>query len=95
MSMWFGIKGTSTRATGTSGTVTLPVGAYVLQIHAFASSASTVQIFADAFVHTLPANSGWWGIQFNHALVVSTNASQAITFTGTASYLIEYVTPTA
>lgn len=94
MSMWFGIKGTDNRQTGTAGTVTLPVGAYVLQIHANqGAGGGTVQIFGDPV--TLPANSGWWGIQFNHALVLSTNASQTIVFTGTSSYLVEYVTPTS
>lgn len=94
MSMWLGLKGTSNRATGTNGTVTLPQGAYVLQIHAFASSASTVQIFDDPAVVTLPASSGWWGIQFNHALLVATQGRTDIVFTSTSAYLIEYVTPT-
>ena len=93
MSMWVGLKGTIKRATGVVGTVTLKAGARVLQIHAFASAASTVQIFNDTNPVTLPASSGWWGLQENHADTVAPTANPTIVFTGTSSYLIEYIDP--
>ena len=95
MSVWFGLKGSVQRSAGLSGTVTLVAGARVLQIHAYASSSisSTVQIFSDAAAVTLPAGSGWWGLQENHVDLIAPKATPTIVFTSTQSYFVEWVGP--
>ena len=97
MSMWYGLKGTVKRAAGVSGTVTLANGTRILQIHAFPSSGSngTVQIGSDPAAVTLPAGSGWWGLQENHVDLILSGSGAALTivFTNTVSYFVEYVGP--
>jgi hypothetical protein len=78
------------RASGTAGTVTLVSGAKIIQIKAFAAAAATIQIFDDAAVITLPANSGWFTLQENHNLATAPNGTPTIIFTSTTSYYVEY-----
>lgn len=88
------LHGQIKRATGTSGTLTLNSGARVLQIHAIpvSGSAGSVQIFNDTNPVTLPAGSGWWGVQENHGVTVVPPApNNTIVFTTTAAYYVEYV----
>jgi hypothetical protein len=97
--MWHAIPGRVRYFTGTSGTVTFASGARILQIHALAGSgAGSVQIPTvdetglGSVTIPLPGSSGWWGIQENHVNhEVPVGAS--IVFTGTASYLVEYLRP--
>lgn len=94
---WYGLKGTVKRASGTAGTVTFVTGTRILQLHAFPSATltGTVQIGSDPSAVTLPAASGWWGIQELHTdLILSgTGAAVQIVFSNTQSYFIEYVGP--
>jgi hypothetical protein len=95
--MWHDLRGTPKRYSGTNGTVTIPNGVTVLQIHALASaSGGTVQIFDDAAAVTIPANSGWWGVQFQHLLAVANAVSgNTIVFSSNiAAYFIDTVDTT-
>ena len=92
MSMWFGLRGPILRFIGTSGTVTIPAGAKVLQIKAHATTAGSVKIFGDSNAITLPASSGWFYLQENHAGLVAPTGSNTIVFTSTDSYYVEYTT---
>lgn len=87
---WNGIAGPIKRLTGTAGTATLPVGARVLQIKAYASAASTITVFDDASPITLPANSGWFLLQENHKELIARTGATTIVFASTAAYYIEY-----
>ena len=89
-SCWYGLTGPIVRASGTNGTVTLPAGAKLLRITAYATAASTVQIFNDAAVVTLPASSGWYYQTYEHALVTAPTGHNTILFTSTSSYVVEY-----
>lgn len=75
---------------GTVGTVTVPIGAAILQLRAHASGAATVSIFGGDAVPIISGESAFI-LRFSHLLATSSNASQAIVFTGTDSYLVEYV----
>lgn len=87
--MWNELPGPVKRYAGVSGTLTLPVGAKVTQIHAAGGSGGgTVQIFNDAAAITLVAGA-WWGVQFQHLETVVPTGSPTIVFTGTASYWVE------
>ena len=73
-------------AAGISGVRAVPVGAYLLGVTAYATSAgATVQI-GDGDVVPMPA-SGSVAFTVNGGRVGPFN----VTFTGTAGYLIEYV----
>jgi hypothetical protein len=90
MSMWYSLRGPLVRQSGVSGSVTIPAGAKVLRIHAFAVSASTIAIFTDADAITLPANSGWFVYQANHLGLQAPTGNNTIVFSSTASYFVEY-----
>jgi hypothetical protein len=88
--MWNELPGPVNRVAGVSGTVTIPPGAKVTQIHAAGGSGGgTVQIFNDAAAITLLAGA-WWGVQFQHLETVAITGQNTIVFTGTASYWVEY-----
>lgn len=97
--MWLGLRGPVKIRAGTSGTETFTSGARILQIHAFpGGGGGTVTIPAkdsptDPAVVTLPAGSGWWGWQKNHAVMSmqGTGAQLQIIFTGTSAYFLEYL----
>lgn len=91
MSMWFGLPGPVQFATGTSGTVTLVAGSKVLQIKAFAATSGSIDMFGTTIV--LPASSGWFELQENHALNVAPTGASTIVFASTASYYVEYMPP--
>ena len=89
MSMWTGLIGAPVYAAGTSGTVTLPVGASIISIRAHSTAGGTVTIFggdAIPIVATFDLD-----LQFNHRLWVLKSGAQTVVFTTTTSYFIEYV----
>lgn len=87
---WYGVRGPVVRQSTTAGTLTLPVGAKLLRIAANAVSASTIQIFNDADVITLPASSGWFYLNYWHLSVTVPTGHLTIVFTSTASAFVEY-----
>lgn len=90
MSMWT-LPGEFYYAAGASGTVTIPKGCQIIQVHAHASGAATVVIFGG---DTIPVPTTGWGWQIQHVGWVSGSAkfagSQTIVFTGTDAYFVEY-----
>ncbi len=98
MSAWYGLRGPIKIRAGTSGTETFVSGAHILQWHAFpGGGGGTVTVPCkdsptDPAVITLPAGSGWHGVQHNHALHVlqGTGTALQMVFTGTSAYYIEY-----
>ena len=90
-STWHSLIGAWSYKGGTGpGTVTVPLGAVVVQIIAHANPASSVQIFGGDTV-ALPPNDVWRA-QFMHANVVSQQGANTIVFgANTTSYFVEYV----
>lgn len=93
MSMW-AIPGQFRYNAGAAGTVTLPQGAQIIQIHAHATSAGTVVIFGGDSI-PIPAGAGWgWQVQHlnwvSHAAGNPVANSQTIVFTGTDAYFVEW-----
>jgi hypothetical protein len=89
--MWQ-LPGETYYAAGASGTVTIPAGMQLLQVHAHATSAGTVVIFGGASI-PIPAGAGWgWQIQHLNWVSGSARFSNALTlvFTGTDAYFVEY-----
>ena len=91
-SCWYGLRGPVVRQSGTNGTVTLPAGSKLLRVRTYAVSAGSVRIFDDAASITLPANSGWFVLDYEHTNVVAPTSAPTIVFASTASYLVEYST---
>lgn len=90
MTMWT-LPGQFRYAAGTSGTVAIPRGAKLLQVHAHASAAATVSIFGG---DSLPIPTTGWGWQIQHLGWVAgdpQHGSLDIVFTGTDAYFVEYV----
>lgn len=91
MSMWTK-PGNHKYAAGASGTVTLEKGNRLIQVHAHATSAGTVEIFGGDAI-PIPAGAGW-GWQIQHLNWVAGSAqfsgSLVIVFTGTDAYFVEY-----
>jgi hypothetical protein len=94
MSMWQGIKGSTQWAVGTSGTVTLVAGSRVLQVHAHATAAGSVNVLGRGAM-PLPASSQWFRYQANHELNIAGAGGAALTivFTSTDAYMVEYIGP--
>lgn len=80
-------------AAGTSGTVTLPEGATVLQIAAHSTAGGTVVIFGGATI-TITATFDFVRHPVEPSMMVArTGSADEIVFTGTTSYYVEYVYP--
>jgi len=92
--MWPEITTPIKRVAGSSGAVTVPVGAKILHIAAHSTGAGTMAIWdQDGGTCTLPlpASSGWFYYNPQHlATVVQHTGHQVVTFTGTDAYLVEY-----
>lgn len=92
MSMWT-LPGQFFYAAGASGTVTIPIGCQIIQVHAHSSGAATVEIFGG---DAIPVPSAGWGWQIQHVGWVSgskgnpVSGDQTIVFTGTDAYFVEY-----
>ncbi len=89
--MWRELTGTWTYAAGASGTVTLPDGAFILQIVAHSSGSASVAILGGTAV-PLISGSGT-RLQFFHTMVKAQGTNNTVVFTSTDSYFIEYVVP--
>lgn len=94
--MWNELRGAPKWFTGTSGTVTIPLGWAVLQIHAVPGGGGGTVLnnltddgAGNTPTVTLPAGTGWWGIQEQHTNMVSRTGHNTIVFTGTSAYLVE------
>jgi hypothetical protein len=83
--------GKHTLHAGTSGTLTVPVGASILQIVAHASDpAATLVIFGGdtmPIVEDAPPSR----LEFSHLNIMSRTGAADIVFTNTDSYFVEYV----
>ena len=92
--MWRELNGNPQYEAGVSGTVTLPVGAVILQVHAHSSGAATVSIFGGS---DIPIPTSGWGWQIQHLMWVSgskgnpSSGSKDIVFTGTDAYFVEWM----
>ena len=96
------VSGQIKRFSGTSGTVTVPLGAQVWSIQASAAATAiqgTIQIFSDANFITIPGSSPtYFYYDCKHKGVVAqttTNSAQAntIVFTNTSMFLVEVHIP--
>lgn len=92
MSMWT-LPGQHEYAAGVDGTVTIPTGCQIIQVHAHATTAGTVEIFGGDAI-PIPAGAGW-GWQVQHLNWRSGDPShgsgdKTIVFTGTDAYFVEY-----
>lgn len=89
MSMW-ALPGQHYYAAGASGTVTIPPGCQLVQVHAHATSAGTVTIFGGDAI-PIPAGAGWgWQIQHLNWVSGKPPNDNDIVFTGTDAYFVEY-----
>lgn len=85
--MWRELVGTRGYAAGASGTVAIPVGAFVTQIRATGDT-GTVAIFGGTAIPI--AGESPLQIQNFHDQMVSRTGASDIVFTGTDSYYVEY-----
>lgn len=91
--MWNEIKTPIKRVAGSSGAVTIPLGAKIISMTVHATTAGTVAMWDQGGgVCTVPIPAAtWWIYQPLHLNTTATNAgNQTVTFTGTDSYFIEY-----
>jgi hypothetical protein len=92
--VWKELNGNPQYSAGASGTVTIPKGCRILQVHAHSAGAATVAIFGG---DAIPVPTTGWGWQPNHLMWVSGSAqfsgSQTIVFTGTDAYFVEWERP--
>ena len=89
------LVGTWAYVSGTSGTVTIPAGAIVLQIIVHATSSGTMTIYGGPSIPII-AGALPQAFRFIHGLAQSQNntnisGSQNIVLASTDSYFIEYV----
>lgn len=89
---WTGLIGSPQYHAGTSGTVTLPVGATLVAIWCRSTAGGTVSIFGGDSIPVV-ANAAPFEADFKHALFCVTAAAPTIVFTGTDSYFVHYVRP--
>lgn len=91
--MWSELNGNPHYAAGAAGTVTLPKGAKLLQVHAHSAGAATVSIFGG---DSLPIPTTGWGWQIQHTMWIAGSAGNPvaqscdIVFSGTDAYFVEY-----
>lgn len=79
-------------AAGASGTVTLPEGAVVVQIYARSTAGGSVAIFGGTAI-PIVATTDFYRHPAGHALMISKDGADAIVFTTTTSYYVEYLYP--
>lgn len=96
---WWTVQGTIMTAAGTSGIVTLPAGARVLQIIASGGNGATIALpngSGGTATIPIPSSTSPWILIEGHLSRVM-GASQGglnITFSATASYFVEYIAAT-
>ena len=96
--MWHSLVGTFGYLSGSSGTVTVPAGAVVMQILVHSSTfpgGGTMTIFNSQTIPIIANTTGLLEFRMNHTLMQSQNntttaGSQNIVFTNTDTYYIEY-----
>jgi len=92
--MWNEIVSNVKRYAGTSGTVTLPPGAHVLQIIAHGSGGgSTIQIFNDASAIPIDNVNSYFVYRPQHLVTTAQASNNTIVFTNTVLYMIEVALP--
>ncbi len=93
--MWADLKGSIKRVAGASGAVTIPLNAKIISMTVHATTAGSVAMWDQAGgTCTIPIPAAtWWIYQPLHLNTTPPNAggNQLITFTGTDSYFIEYM----
>lgn len=89
--MWHDLLGVPGYLAGTSGTVTVPAGACVIQIVASAGATNgSMTLFGGASIPII-ANEPLY-LNFNHDLFQANSSNGgAIVFTGTVSYFVHWV----
>lgn len=88
--MYDELQGTWTYQAGASGTVTIPVGARILQIVVHSSSASgSVAMWGGTAIPVLSGETATF--RFLHDLNLAPTAADTIVFTSTDSYFVEYL----
>lgn len=96
---WHSLVGTPGYLSGTSGTVTVPAGASVVQILVHSSTfpgGGTMTIFGGTSIPIVANTTGMLEFRYFHTLIQAINnsriaGSQDIVFTNTDSYYVEYV----
>lgn len=74
---------------GASGSITLPVGAFVTQILAHSSGSGTCTIFGG---NAIPVGGDTLTMRFMHDMTVVPPTNLTIVFTGTDIFFVEYFT---
>lgn len=89
--MWNDLVGTWAYASGSSGTVTVPVGARIVQVMSHSTAGGTITMFGGS---SIPVVAGvGFSMYFMHSLNTSQKSpNNTIVFTSTDIYYVEYVT---
>lgn len=93
---WWTVQGTIATSAGTSGVVTFQPGARILQIIVSGGNGATIAVpngMGGTATIPVPSSTSPWILIEGHLSRVmgSTQGGLTITFSGTASYFVEYI----